>query len=155
MVTSACYSIGLLYVFHLFGILTFWYGISQELSSWIVPKIVLKFTTVLIFVVITCVLTYFINNNPAYVGIFIARGLNVDYLDYEGAIDIGATVLVTVSAAMAMGHIWLLVLLIGCYKDVRKKEIELLVEKAMKKEKAKFEKRPIAGREGGLYTTFI
>ncbi|VDK77212.1 unnamed protein product [Cylicostephanus goldi] len=154
LVTSACYSVGLLYLFHLLGILTFWYGITKELSSWIVPKIVLKTTTVLACIIITCVLTYFITNNPAYIGNVIARGLNADYLDHKSAIDIGTIIVVTVCAAVAMGQTWLLALLIGCYKDTRKKELQRLLEEAMRREKAKFGKRP-DGELRGLCTTSI
>ncbi|EYC07615.1 hypothetical protein Y032_0069g316 [Ancylostoma ceylanicum] len=159
LVTSACYSIGLLYTLHLIGILACWYGITKELSSWIVPKIVLKSTTVVVSIAITCILTYFITNDPRYIGELIARGLNADYAEHKSAIDIGTTVLVTVSAALAMGQTWLLVLLVGCYKDTREKELERMLEKAMRKEKTKEAKRRKERGEGngkdGLYTTFI
>ncbi|KAK5983714.1 hypothetical protein GCK32_007233 [Trichostrongylus colubriformis] len=139
--TFACYSIGVLYTSHLIAILACWYGITRELSSWIVPKIVLKCTTVMLLIAITCILSYFISKNPSYFGGVIARGLNVDYLEHKSAIDFGTIVLVTITAAVAMGQIWLLLLLIGCYRDTRKKELRRLLEEALRVEKSKEEQR--------------
>ncbi|VDO30332.1 unnamed protein product [Haemonchus placei] len=150
LATSACYSIAVLYASHLFAILACWFGITRELSSWIVPKIVLKCTTVVILIVMTCILTYFILNNPRYIGGAIARGLNVDYLEHKSAIDFGTVVLVTVTAALAMGQIWLLLLIIGCYRETRQKELRRLLEKALRNEKLKENERK-RSKKGGWY----
>ncbi|XGW34977.1 hypothetical protein V3C99_018764 [Haemonchus contortus] len=106
LATSACYSIAVLYASHLFAILACWFGITRELSSWIVPKIVLK-----------C------------------------------AIDFGTVVLVTVTAALAMGQIWLLLLIIGCYRETRQKELRRLLEKALRSEKLKEDERKRSKKE--------
>ncbi|XGW34978.1 hypothetical protein V3C99_018764 [Haemonchus contortus] len=147
LATSACYSIAVLYASHLFAILACWFGITRELSSWIVPKIVLKCTTVILLIVMTCILTYFILNNPRYIGGVIARGLNVDYLEHKSAIDFGTVVLVTVTAALAMGQIWLLLLIIGCYRETRQKELRRLLEKALRSEKLKEDERKRSKKE--------
>lgn len=49
--------------------------------------------------------------------------------------------LVTVSAALAIGQIWLLLLLIGCYKEIRQKEVQQLLEAALLKEKNNEERK--------------
>ncbi|ETN73140.1 hypothetical protein NECAME_18506 [Necator americanus] len=98
-------------------------------------------------------------NDPRSIGQLIARGLNVDYLEHKSAIDIGTTVLVTVSAALGMGQTWLLILLISCYNDTRMKELERMLEVAMRKEKAKEERKrkekQKLNNNNELYTTFI
>ncbi|WKY12564.1 hypothetical protein Q1695_003837 [Nippostrongylus brasiliensis] len=141
LATSACFSIGMLYTSHLLATVAGWYGITRERSSWIVPKIVLKCTTVILLVAITCIITYFILYNPRHIGEFIARGLNADYLEHKSAIDVGVVVLVTVSASLSMGQIWLLLLLYGCYTETRKKELQRMFEKAIAKEKADEQRR--------------
>nr|pir hypothetical protein C23H3.8 - Caenorhabditis elegans [Caenorhabditis elegans] len=73
--TAAVSSIGVLYAVHILCILACWYGLARQRSSWLVPKIVLKGTTVLICVAITLILAFFVSSNSPIIGNAIAHGL--------------------------------------------------------------------------------
>ncbi|EFO91845.1 hypothetical protein CRE_08528 [Caenorhabditis remanei] len=139
--TAAVSSIGVLYAVHILCILACWYGLARQRSSWLVPKIVLKGTTVLICVALTLILAFFVSSNSPVIGNAIAHGFNAEYYDHRAVIDMACLVIVGVSTALSMAQGWLLVLLINIYRQVREEELERLCEKALKKlEKKKKEK---------------
>uniref|UniRef100_A0A8R1EV66 Uncharacterized protein n=1 Tax=Caenorhabditis japonica TaxID=281687 RepID=A0A8R1EV66_CAEJA len=131
--TSAVSSIGVLYAVHILCILACWYGLARRRSSWLVPKIVLKLTTVLICVSLTLILAFFVSSNSVLIGNAIAQGFNAEYYDHRAVIDMACLVIVGVSTALSVAQGWLLVLLINIYRQIREDELEELCEKALKK----------------------
>lgn len=131
--TAAVSSIGTLYAVHILCILACWYGLARKRSSWLVPKIVLKGTTVLICVGLTLILAFFVSSNSPVIGNVIAHGFNAEYYDHRAVIDMACLVIVGISTGLSMAQGWLLVLLINIYRQIREDELERLCEKALKK----------------------
>ncbi|CAI5442810.1 unnamed protein product [Caenorhabditis angaria] len=124
--TAAVSSIGVLYSVHVLCILASWYGLIRQKSSWLVPKIVLKATTVVICMVLTLILAFFVSSNSPKIGNFIAEGFNAEYYDHRAVIDMACLVIVGISAILSMAQAWLLVLLINIYRQIRAQELERL-----------------------------
>ncbi|CAB3405606.1 unnamed protein product [Caenorhabditis bovis] len=131
--TAAVSSIGVLYSIHVLCILACWYGLARRKSSWLVPKIVLKITTVFLCVSLTLILAFFVSSNSPTIGNLIADGFNAEYYDHKAVIDMGCMVIVFVSAILSFAQAWLLILLVNIYRQIRAEELERLCERAIRK----------------------
>ncbi|PAV87706.1 hypothetical protein WR25_03745 [Diploscapter pachys] len=128
--TMSCASV--LYVLHIICILCSCHGLSSQLSSWIVPKLVLKATTIVLCASVTVFLSFFLSFESPRLGKILGVAFNADFTSRAKEIRMGSVVLLAASAALSIVHTWLLILMIDCYKKVREKELERVCEQTLR-----------------------
>ena len=128
---------GILYALHLCCIAFSWVGFAQEKSTFIVPKLVLKATTVLGCYALTFLLVYFCLSESYFLGDIIAKGFNTEYHHAKEIVDGHAATAAGVGAGATVIQSCLFVILWSCYNTIREKEVSDMLQKYLKSEKQK------------------
>ena len=129
--------VGTLYGLHLLGIASSWIGFAQEKSAFIIPKLVLKLTTIVGLYIFTVVLLFFCLTESDYIGEIIAKGFNTEYHNAKEIVDENAAKAAGVGVALCLYQTCLFVLLWYCYRNIRDAEVTFLLQKYLKEEKRK------------------